>query len=243
MFDKKKKASSEEEFPTSPAWLTTYADMMSLLMCFFILIMSFSTIELDKFKMAMGSLKGALGIMGTQKNLNPEQTWLFSYRHSLQSLITVSVMEHVEKLREMIEKEGMEDQMSFYLSDDELYIRIRDDLFFELGKADLSPKAHNILTFLARTVFLFADEIKVEGHTDNLPIHTERYPSNWELSFARALSVIKFFVDHEKVDPGKLNAAGYGEFRPLVPNDSPVNRAKNRRVVIKVRWKIDEFIQ
>ncbi|HEX9654738.1 MAG TPA: flagellar motor protein MotB [bacterium] len=240
---RKKNQDSGEDFPSSPAWLATYGDLMTLLMCFFVLIMSFSTIELDKFKLAMGSLQGALGIMGTQKNLKPEQTLFSSSQNNLQNLFTLSVLDHVEKLREMLEQQGLKDRVDLFMSDNELHIKIKEEVLFDLGSAELYPQSYGILSFVAKTLFIFSDEIKVEGHTDNLPIHTERYPSNWELSFDRALNVIKYFINQQGVDPAKLSVSGYGEFRPLVPNDSPDNRAKNRRVVIKVRWKTDEFIQ
>jgi len=231
--DKKKKQEDEGDgMPTAPGWMATFADMMTLLMTFFILIMSFSTMELDKFKMAMGSLKGALGILGTQKKLRPEQSWFSPYQRNIQ---TNSVLEHVEKLRETLKENSLEEKVKISVKKGELFIRIKDNMLFNSGEAKLKPNYLKLLSLISKRLFPRAKEIKVEGHTDNVPIHTSQYPSNWELSMARALNVVRYFVKYDHIDPGKLSAAGYGEYKPIVPNNSPENRAKNRRVVIKLK--------
>ncbi len=232
---KKRNTGDDDDMPTSPAWMATFSDMMTLLMCFFILIMSFSTLELDKFKMAMGSLQGALGVLGTQKKLRPEQSWFSPSATTMYSMQQKSVLEHLEKLQSVIKKNELEDQVDAYMADGEVYIEIRDSMLFGGGSADLRPNYLKLLSIISKTVFKDAKSIVVEGHTDNIPIQTAQYPSNWELSMHRALQVVKYFVDKTGIDPAMVSAAGYGEHKPIVPNNSAKNRAINRRVVLKMK--------
>ncbi len=234
--EENKQEEEEDDEPSSPAWMTTYGDMMTLLMTFFILIMSFSTMEVEKFKMAMGSLKGAMGILGVQKKLRPDQSWFSPQQSNVNQMEEMSILHHVAKLRELVKKKGMEEHVVISMDGSEVFIQVKDHLLFNLGKADLKPNFLTILSLIAKTLLKDAKEIKIEGHTDDLPIRTEKYPSNWELSLDRALSVLKYFVKHEGISPNKLTAAGFGEHHPIVPNNSPENRAKNRRVILSVKW-------
>lgn len=230
---KMKQHDDEDDLPSAPAWMITYGDMMTLLMTFFILIMSFSTVELDKFKAALGSLKGAFGVLGDSKELKTEANYFSPYHMVIKKK---SVYEFVENLREMIADHELEKEIDVYLSGTEVIITMKDHILFESGKADLRPEVLPILSEIARKIVSKASEVKVGGHTDNLPIHTTNYASNWELSQDRALSVIKHFVYHDGINPAKLAAVGFSEYRPLVPNTTPENRARNRRVEINLKW-------
>ena len=235
MSDEKKKQAEEDDEPSSPAWMATFADMMMLLMAFFVLIMSFSTMEVDKFKMAMGSLKGALGTLGVQKELRPSQSW-FSPNMNANQVKQKSLLNHIEKLRDQIKKKGLEDKISIDEEGGEVYIQMKDNMLFDSGKAQLKPTYFNLLSLIAKTLFKDAKQIRVEGHTDNLPIQTKEYQSNWELSIQRALNVVRHFVNHENINPTKLIIAGFGEHKPIAANDSPDNRAMNRRVVLNLKY-------
>ncbi|TDI83726.1 MAG: flagellar motor protein MotB [Caldithrix sp.] len=236
MSDEKKKPEEEDDAPSSPAWMATFADMMTLLMCFFILILSFSSMELDKFKMAMGSLQGALGTLGVQKKLLPDQSWFSPNTQNTDQIKENSILDHIEKMREQIKKEGLEDKISIEEEGGEVYIQMKDDMMFHSGKAELKPTYFNLLSLIAKTFLADAKQIRVEGHTDNIPIQTKEYQSNWELSIQRALNVVRYFVNHENIHPAKLIIAGYGEHKPIAANDSPSNRAKNRRVLLNVKY-------
>ncbi len=236
MSDEKKKPEEEDDAPSSPAWMATFADMMTLLMCFFILILSFSSMELDKFKMAMGSLQGALGTLGVQKKLLPDQSWFSPNTQNTDQIKENSILDHIEKMREQIKKEGLEDKISIEEEGGEVYIQMKDDMMFQSGKAELKPTYFNLLSLIAKTFLADAKQIRVEGHTDNIPIQTKEYQSNWELSIQRALNVVRYFVNHENIHPAKLIIAGYGEHKPIAANDSPSNRAKNRRVLLNVKY-------
>ena len=112
------------------------------------------------------------------------------------------------------------------------HITFEDYLLFNFGKADINPGGLAFLDKLAALLQKVPYPVRVEGHTDNVPIHTARYPSNWELSIARAVSVVKYFAEIGTINPQRLSAVGYGETRPLAPNDLPANRTRNRRVEI-----------
>jgi chemotaxis protein MotB len=111
-------------------------------------------------------------------------------------------------------------------------LSFEDQILFDFGKADINAAGHALLNRVAEVIQKGRDAVRVEGHTDNIPIRTARFPSNWELSVARAVNVVKYFVEVGNIDPRRLSAVGYGESRPLVANDTPANRMKNRRVEI-----------
>jgi len=230
-----KKAKEEVPAPSAPFWLTTFSDMVTLLMVFFILILSFSTIELEKFKGAMSSMQGALGVL-------PE---LGSVRRTVQITEDVSkemseaqeeIAEQIKSLETMIESEGLQESINVTYDASGIHISMGDQVLFDLGKATIKPEALHILSNMSGIIKKDFKEIYVEGHTDNIPIRTKQFPSNWELSTARALSVVRYLHDVEQIDAAHLAAVGHGEYRPLEPNTTPENRAKNRRVEIFIRW-------
>jgi chemotaxis protein MotB len=107
-------------------------------------------------------------------------------------------------------------------------------MLFDSGKSDLKPRGMTLLDTLAERLRTMPNEIRVEGHTDNIPIATPLYPSNWELSSARATTVGRYLAEHSDVAPNRIIAAGYGEFRPVASNDTREGRARNRRVDLVV---------
>ncbi len=142
------------------------------------------------------------------------------------------------------DKEKEKNKQEYVIQDtlsgaNEKIITIPSEILFESGKAELKWEALRALADVAEQIKeKIKDEdgwqIRVEGHTDNVPIHNKKYSSNWDLSTARALSVVKFFMVHKYFKPDQLQAMGYGEFRPVAPNDTPENRRKNRRVEIRL---------
>jgi chemotaxis protein MotB len=113
-------------------------------------------------------------------------------------------------------------------------ISLAGNLLFDSGKSDLKPRGMTLLDTLAERLRTMPNEIRVEGHTDNIPITTPLYPSNWELSSARATTVARYLAEHDDVSASRLSAAGLGEFHPIAPNDSREGRARNRRVDLVV---------
>ncbi len=231
---KKEEEDSDDGFPTTPGWMTTYSDMVQLLLTFFIMLISFSTINQLKFQQAAISLKGALGVLkrfpSPYNNLGldiiPEDM-----KH--RQLVMNDINEIQKKAMEM----GIKDQLHIQATDIGLLIQLGDKVLFDLGKADLRPDAFPILEIVGKTIKNSASNVVVSGHTDNFPINTPEFPSNWELSTARALNVVKFFIEKTGVEPKLLSAAGYSEFRPIAPNDTPENRQRNRRVEFLITWQ------
>ncbi len=215
----------------APGWMVTYGDMMSLLLTFFILIVSFSSIQEVEFEKAMGSLKAALGVLPKKSGLN-QHIKIIRFG---ENQVSDEMIREVREMKAKIAEKGLQGQVKVTLTDKGAHIVISDPVLFDLGKAELRPEAKETLDIVAELIHRSPNtEILVEGHTDNWPINNEKFPSNWELSAARALSVVKYFAFRKGFDPERFAATGYGEYRPLKPNDTAENRAKNRRVEIYV---------
>ncbi|MFQ5677068.1 MAG: flagellar motor protein MotB, partial [bacterium] len=176
------------------------------------------------------------GVLGVQKKLSPDQSWFSPNTQNQDQLRQNSVLDHIKKMQEVIKKNELEEKVNITQGDGEIFIELKDSMLFDSGSAILKPNYFKLLSVISKMLFKDAKEIRVEGHTDDIPIRTRKYPSNWELSVDRALSVVKYFVKKEGVSPDRLVVAGLGEFRPIVPNNSPKNRAKNRRVIINVKF-------
>lgn len=228
-----KKERTEVQLPSSPLWMTTFSDMSTLLLTFFILIVSYSTIELEKFRGAMSSMKGALGVMPDLNNSQRSDNLTMQERLAIRYQ---SMSEKMADIRNTLQEAKVENQVKVEMQETGIHIRFVDHVLYDLGKADLKQEAYPILSKIIRTVQGSFKEILVEGHTDDIPINTQQFPSNWELSSARALNVVRYFHDVEKISASRLAAVGHGEYRPLVPNDHPDNRSKNRRVEIFIKW-------
>lgn len=229
---RRKKQHNEENISRgAPAWMVTYGDLMSLLLTFFVLILSFSSIELRKFQMALGSLKGALGVLPREQSVmvqwDPVVPQLSDFQRK-------RIQKVISELRRMVKQSKIDKQVILNATQNGIIIRIDSPILFGLGKASIKPGAFPILDKIAEIARETPNSIRIEGHTDNLPIHNSQFPSNWELSAARALSVLRYFLNQGNIAPERLAAVGYGEYHPLVPNTTPENRAKNRRVEIYI---------
>lgn len=211
-------------------WLLTYADLITLLLAFFIVMYSMSQVDSKKFgKMSdalSGVLKGGAVIIKQGTNIG-----IMPGGGVLKTAVLKSIGESIEN---DFMGMGNEKLVSTEVSERGLVIHIMESALFQVGSADLSEKAIETLRVVAEHLKPLPNHIRIEGHTDNRPIKTLRYPSNWELSSARATEVVRYFIDHHEVSPNEVSALGYGEFRPLAPNNTEDNRAKNRRVDIVV---------
>ncbi|MCL2062796.1 MAG: OmpA family protein [Candidatus Cloacimonetes bacterium] len=215
----------------SPAWMATFCDMSTLLLTFFVLLMSMATIEQVKFTLAMNSLRGALGIMSATGTAIPIT------RMPLVQIGTARAEQEIEQqlqeLQEMLRSGGISDDIRVHQSSDVLHFTISENYLFDSGSAEVKQEAYEVLGIIARILNTVSFNVRIEGHTDNIPIHTVRFPSNWELSFARSLSISQRFATNG-VDPSRFQLVGHGEFRPIADNSTPQGRAINRRVEIFV---------
>ena len=208
---------AQDDEPGVPGWVVTYGDMMSLLLTFFVLLISFSTVKEEEFNRAIASVKGALGVL-------PRELTFLDFREPIPEM-------RVQRFRDVA--------ANVQFTAEGLKLTMQDPVLFDTGEDALKPAAGPILTDVAGLLSELSDSFtSIQGHTDNVPIRTARFPSNLELSAARALSVARFLMDKGGIDPNNVSVVGYSENLPIVPNDSPENRAKNRRVeihVLKVR--------
>jgi len=131
-----------------------------------------------------------------------------------------------------IKENKLENRIRFFLTERGLVISVVDTILFDSGKADLTLQAQQLLDRIAALLQATPNHIRIEGHTDNVPIHNARFPSNWELSSTRATQVLSYFIYHHQFPPSKLSISAYGEYRPIAPNNTSQNRAMNRRVDI-----------
>ncbi len=228
-------------------WMLTYSDMVTLLLVFFILLFAMSTIDVTKFKRIMSSIQ--LSFMGQTAILDghPELEEL-EEMETVPEGETIRVTEAerlvLEKMREahqvlerigdFLTEAGIKQDVELRVEDRGVVMELPDNIFFEIGQAELRPEAISVVDLLADLFRDLNNFIIIEGHTCDLPIQTERYPSNWELSVGRAVAVTRFLVEKRGIEPSRLIATGYGEYQPLYPNDSEENRAANRRVTVVV---------
>lgn len=215
-------------------WLITYADLITLLLIFFIVMYAISKVDADKFAAIAQALTRALG--GSGMVLPHPGASISPGVGQPQTAVTPGASEGLElarvksQLENVLREKGLSAYFSVRQEERGIVLSIQDTVLFDLGKADLRPEAKKIIDDVGLVLLQTPNYIRIEGHTDNLPIHTERFPSNWELSVARACSVVQRLIHSVNFPPARLSATGYGEYRPRVPNDTPEHRQMNRRV-------------
>jgi chemotaxis protein MotB len=228
----------------SPAWMATYGDMVTLLFAFFVLLYSMSSVQQESFKELVQSLKSALGVQqvpeaGTREGLQlpaPEPSELETEPEAeavdeAGGLVQREIDEIESQVWELIMFNKLGGQVMVKGDEGGATITISDVILFPAGDARLTAGGTEIMKKIYDILAQFSYRIKVVGHTDNIPIETSRYPSNWELSANRACEVVRLLID-EGIDPGLLSAVGSGEYHPIAANDTPEGRARNRRVEI-----------
>jgi chemotaxis protein MotB len=210
------------------AWIMTYADMMSLLLTFFVLIVSFSSIQESKFEQAALSLSDAFGVMQKPPSvIEMREEVVKPLSKSSQQDLLFEVQQMEESLLDM----GMDQEVDIQVTDQGIAFRIEAPFLFDSGRANLKPATQKVLNTLAIFIKKVPYPLRIEGHTDSIPIANERFPSNWELSATRAVAVARYFQSRGVI-PQRMEAVGYGEFQPLATNATPEGRSKNRRVEI-----------
>ncbi len=256
----------EEEKPGIPAWVVTFADLMSLLMCFFVLLLSFSEIDAQKFKQIAGELSKAFGVqrdipaleipMGTSPIFDqfspapPEPTVLNEIKQTttdeqpqLQTLkspndvaveaaMQEQMQETLDQILQVLEPAIADGRINVSQDQRRIVIRVEEKGSFPSGSAELTWEFEGLLLDMAVVLADIPGRLTVEGHTDNVPIRTDRFYSNWDLSAARAAAVANVLLARDYVLPTRLSVTGLADTEPRVSNSSADNRAKNRRVEI-----------
>ncbi|MDY0360957.1 MAG: flagellar motor protein MotB [Desulforegulaceae bacterium] len=238
-------SSNEECSPGAPAWMATFADLVTLLMCFFVLLFAMSTIQEETFKELVQSLRSALGVQtipeaGTREGLVMQNARPDESKPEKQSVDEIGTMiqkeikDIVSDVKELVMFNQLAGMVDVKETEEGAVITISDLILFRTGQAEITEEGLDILVKIIAVLKQFRYPIEIAGHTDNVPIDTNFFPSNWELSSRRATEVVRFFVE-KGLDPRLLSAAGYASFRPVDTNDTPSGRAKNRRVEIVYR--------
>lgn len=214
-------------------WLLTYADMITLLMAFFIMLYSMSILNLNKFQEVAVSIRsGFAGLVEGQGKSILASSGQFSVKPSAIQGESVGVPWRVVKhFQRMIKEEKLENLVKLRADDRGLIVSMASDkVVFERGQVNLTPKALGILDSIGPMLREIPNTIIVEGHTCDLPISNAQCPSNVHLSAARAANVAYYLIHNVGIPAERISVAGYAETRPLVPNTSEANRAMNRRV-------------
>lgn len=217
---------------TAPGWMTTYGDMVTLILAFFVILFSISSIDAGKFEMALLSLQRALGILPGGRTLSSEKVVDLGEldRDQQVKMAEIAQLKAIEDLLEgKFKAQGLQEVTSIDLQERGVLVRFLDSVLFDSGQATLKPEARKILGVIAEVAGGVQNHLRVEGHTDDVPISTSYFPSNWELSTARATQVIQFLLSRG-ISPERLSAAGYGEYRPIASNETIHGRQQNRRV-------------
>ena len=240
--DDKQAAQEEKKCPKcdcsggAPAWMVTFSDLVTLLLTFFVLLLSMSNMENVKFTQASASIRSAFGAHSLPapskfsipiipappiSKFSPIQNEMASkvYKRIQSQLKSHNIPEDIE----LIKKE-----------DDTIILRINDSILFQKGTATVSPTAYSTLRNLADIIRPLPMRLRIEGHTDNTPI-SKRKISNWNLSVDRAVAVMRFFKKSDLLPLDRMAAVGYGPDRPIAPNTDETNKAKNRRVDFVLR--------
>lgn len=210
-------------------WMDTYADTITLLLTFFILLYSISAVDSEKLKELAEALQNSLTGKQSVKeleNLDDIKVDIEKDSNKYEDL--------AKKLNEIIEKNSLTEVIKIREEDRGIVLQVDESILFDPGKAEIKEGSIDILNTISKIIEETDNDIVAEGHTDNVPINTSKYKSNWELSTARAMNIVKYFIENKNISPTRLSVKGYGEYNPIAPNDTPENRTKNRRVDILV---------
>lgn len=233
MARRRKKKETKNNSSSGGGWMTTFSDLMSLLLTFFILLYSMSSVSAEKFEAAAKSMQSAFGggesmIEGsTVVDIETEKI-----TETSEETIDPELVKMYNEVVAFLEMKEMTSQASVEYDQDGIYVNIQESILFGSGSAIIADSGKNTLNDLGELIQQFDNSVVIEGYTDNVPMNNNNFSSNWELSTGRALSVLRYLSEERNVDPTRLAAKGYGEYHPIVPNDSESNKAKNRRVNI-----------
>lgn len=218
---------SEPENEDDSEWLMTFADLTTLLLCFFVLLFSISSVDNKKFLSIMNEVRINLGNAAPMMAL--EHKDVVDGGDAVVNILSKQKTVATE-LKEIISDEKLSNSTVVDMGDEGALLRVGGKVFFESGSAAINPKVHSALDKIVRMAQKnSAYHIDIKGHTDNLPISAGKFLSNWELSALRATTVLRYLLE-KGLDPDRLTATGYADTQPLVPNLTAENRSRNRRV-------------
>lgn len=232
-------------------WVISYADFVTMLLALFMVLFAVNSLGDVKVKDVNNSIQKVFAINTTEvtkdvSNVteNNDGKLIVNEKESHDEMLTNSgktifdggdgILDG-QKIIDVIKNDvDIETSVKVFKNDRGIVIRLNETMLFDTGSAIIKPQAKVMLDKISLSLAKFGNPILIEGHTDSMPISSDKFPSNWELSTARATNIIKYLTDVHKFSPSRLSAVGYGEYMPIAENTSPQGRAKNRRVDIIV---------
>jgi chemotaxis protein MotB len=231
---RKRGGGGELESAGGMRWLLTYADMITLLLALFIILFAISTISKVKLQRLATDISAGFSSIDAINN-PPNGGTTGSEQGQTQEANMASATQMKASLDKYIAKQKLQAKVSTRLDKQGLIITLLSDkTYYDSGSAELRPETKQLLDAVAHQLRSAKNDVRVDGYTDNVPIATSIYPTNWELSAARASGVTRYLVEHDQLSPARISLAGYGEFHPKYPNDTDSHRQQNRRVDIVI---------
>lgn len=245
MSRRKKHHAEHHDEHMDESWLVPYADILTLLLALFIVLFASADANKTKFDALAQSLSAAFSgspsVFDNNRTIAPEidaskpnQSNNEGGKEQAHLRETVQLLEVKKVLDQYIQNNNLVGDLTTALTEDGLMIRIKDSALFPSGSADLRPDSQRFGTEIAAMLSTLSQQIVISGHTDNVPINTREFPSNWELSSKRAINFMKFLLSQGNLKPERFSAIGYGEYRPMASNDTVENHSKNRRVEVLI---------
>lgn len=216
-------------------WLISYADYVTLLLALFVTIYAISKLDNSKLIQAQHSIQRALHAPVILGGFPLEPGLSDLPAAGLQSSPQTQIAEVAQNVQESLRDQADSKDIRMMITGRGLVLHLPEFLFFTTGEAQIRPQADPLLDRLADILQKIPNHVVIEGHTDNVPINTPQFPSNWELSVHRATSLVRYLVEKHHLDPARFAAAGYGEYAPLAGNGDEAGRSMNRRVDIVIK--------
>lgn len=249
---KKRRHEHHEEHPDE-SWLLPYSDLMTLLLALFIVLYAVSSVNSSKLQELSEAFKSAFsqglnifeastivktGVVQSPSDMIKRKNLAGKSKAELQQEEQHNLEQLQKELDQYIRDNQLDSQLDTQLNQSELLITIRDNALFDSGSAAIKPDADKLAKAIGQMLQPYKEfKVLVNGHTDNQPIHTAEFPSNWDLSFKRAINFMKILLDASGLDPKNFSAVAYGEYQPVDTNATAAGRAKNRRVEVAILRK------
>ena len=223
-------SNKRHEMEYGNSWLITYSDMITIILCFFVVFFTMTTEEASLLETMKESLTTEV------EDLSEENLKLKEEKDTLMELLlgTDENIDTSESFMDFLEANNLLDSVNIIEEEKGLVIRFKDGVLFSSGKAGISEGGYELLNEIADKIQGISNLVVIEGFTDNVPIRTNDFPSNWELSVARAIGVARFMIDDMDIEETRISVSGFGEQRPIDTNDTDEGRANNRRIEITI---------
>jgi chemotaxis protein MotB len=258
-----KRQKKPEKEPNHERWLISYADFITLLFAVFVTLYAMSQTDKRKMDQLVASLRESFGYVKTgasSEKLNLTESTDLRTIPSIRMEVLTPGMRHAQMMSKQVpahasgkefaeiksaiegnlKKFGAQSKVSVDITKRGLVVSLKEAGFFDSGDATVKQESLLLLAMVGRSLAGYSNPIRIEGNTDNVPINSGKFQSNWELSTARATNIVHYLIDNYKYQPSKISAVGYGEFRPMADNGTDAGRAKNRRVDIVLLAKESE---